>query len=233
VVAVGPPLDHKARRQRRAAICGLVAPAIYMLSLAIGGLAQSGGFSSLDDDISDLGAETASSPWVYNQIGANLTGILIVVFALGLWRALSPDVLGRVGSGALLLVGTAQFLEGFLRLDCRGIDAGCANTSWHADAHKMESRVAVVLFFVSPIVLALAFRHIDEWRDTWLPTLLAVPASIAASVVFSALGDGAATRAGTMVWLLWLGFVASRLLSRATAGNVQAGLAEGSAPLGA
>jgi hypothetical protein len=187
--------------------------------MAIGGLAQSDGFSSLDDDISDLGAETASSPWLYNQIGANLTGILIVVFALGLWRALSPDILGRVGSGILVALGIAQIFEGFLRLDCRGVDTGCMNTSWHADAHKLESRISAVLFFVAPIVLAFAFRRLQEWRGEWLPTLLAVPTFVAASIAFSAFGDGAATRAGTVAWLLWIAFLASRLLSKSKAEN--------------
>ena len=40
-----------------------------------------------NDDISDLGAITAASPWIYNQVGANLTGILVVLLGLGLWRA--------------------------------------------------------------------------------------------------------------------------------------------------
>jgi hypothetical membrane protein len=90
----------------------------------VGGLAQSDAYSSADDDVSDLGALTASSAWVYNQIGANLTGVLVMVLALGVWRALSPDLLGRIGAGALFLVGLGVFLDGFLRLDCQGIDRG-------------------------------------------------------------------------------------------------------------
>ena len=72
---------------RAAAVCGLVAPLTYVASLVFGGLAQPDEFSSADDDISDLGAETASNPWIYNQVGMNLTGILIVLFAVGLWLA--------------------------------------------------------------------------------------------------------------------------------------------------
>jgi hypothetical protein len=73
------------------------------------------------------------------QVGANLTGIRVLVFSLGLWRSVSPDLLGRLGAGGLILLGLAQFLEGFLRLDCQGIDAGCANTSWHSDGHRIVS----------------------------------------------------------------------------------------------
>jgi Protein of unknown function (DUF998) len=108
--------------------------------------------------------------WIYNQIGDNLTGILIILFGLGLWRALSPDVLGRIGAGALILGGLSLFLEGFFRLDCRGIDNGCTNDSWHSSAHKMDNRFLFV-FFAAALILAFAFRRIPEWRSLWLPSL--------------------------------------------------------------
>jgi hypothetical membrane protein len=197
-----------------AAICGLFAPVSYMVALLFGGLAQRDGFSNADDAISDLGADTASSPWIYNRICTNLTGILIFVFAVGLWRALSPVLLGRVGSGMLALLGVSLFLEGFFPLDCQGIDVGCENTSWQAEAHRWVSRITAVSFLTAPLVLAFAFRRIPGWRDTWLPTLAAVPVFFAASVVFSVIGAGASTRAGAVAWFLWLGFVALRLLNK-------------------
>jgi Protein of unknown function (DUF998) len=169
-------------------------------------------FSPADDDISDIGAKTADQAWLYNQIGANLNGLLIVAFASGLWRALGSGLLARLGGLALALVGVTRFLEGFLRLDCRGIDEGCENTSWQADAHGIESGIAAALFFLVPPVLAFAFRRLPEWRDLWLPTLLAVPIVVAASVVFSVIGDGAAVRAASITWFLWLGLLAWRLL---------------------
>ena len=199
---------------RIAAVCGLLPPLTATFAWVVGALAQPDAYSSADHDLSDLGAVTASSAWIYNQIGANLTGLLVIAFALGLWRALSPTVLGRVGAGALVIVGIGLFLDGIFRLDCRDIDTGCQNDSWHAEAHKMEGRVTTAAVLVAPIVLAFAFRRLPEWRDTWLPTLAAVPVSILAGIPFSALGDGAATRATTLTWLLWLAFVAFQLLRK-------------------
>jgi hypothetical protein len=160
---------------RAAAICGLLAPVTFVAGLLLGDLAQPDGFSPADDNISDIGAQTADQAWLYNQIGANLNGLLIIAFALGLWRALGPGLLARLGVLGLALLGVTRFLEGFLRLDCRGIDEGCENTSWQADAHGIESGVGAALFFLVPPVLAFAFRRLPEWRDLWLPTLLAVP----------------------------------------------------------
>jgi hypothetical protein len=206
---------------RLAAVCGLVAPLTSTVGWAVGGLAQPDAFSSADDDISDLGALTASSAWIYNQVGANLTGLLIIAFALGLWRALSPDVLGRAGAAALTIVGLGVFLDGLFRLDCQGIDVGCENDSWHASAHKMEARVTTAATVTAPFVLAFAFRRLPQWRDTWLPTLAAVPGSILVGILFSGLGDGAATRATTFAWVLWLAFVAFQLLRKGEGSRVR------------
>jgi hypothetical membrane protein len=206
---------------RLAAIGGLLAPVSYTAALLFGGLAQPDAFSSADDAISDLGADTASIPWIYNQIGMNLTGILIFVFALGLWRGLSPDLLGRIGAGLLLVQGATLFLEGYFTLDCQGIDVGCENTSWQAEGHRWVSRFTAVCLFAAPIVLAFAFRRLPRWRDAWLPTLLAVPFFIAASILGSIIGDGASTRAGAITWFVWLGFVALRLLQKSEEGGVR------------
>jgi hypothetical protein len=55
---------------RVAAFCGLLTPLTSTVGWLVGGYVQRNEYSSLDDDISDLGALTASHPWIYNQIGA-------------------------------------------------------------------------------------------------------------------------------------------------------------------
>ena len=198
--------------RRVAGACGLLAFVTFNLGWILGGFAQPAAYSVADDDISDLGAVTASSAWLYNQLAANLTGLLVIVLAIGLWSALSPDLLGRLGSVALIVAGAGTFLDGIFRLDCRGIDAACTNDSWHSHAHKIESGVTGAATLLAPLLLAFAFRRDPSWRSAWLPTLATVPAVILANVVFSAIGDGAATRAGTVVVFLWIAFVGLRLL---------------------
>src|SRR6478609_6846057 len=192
---------------RAAGICGVLAFVTSTVAWIAGGLAQPNAYSTANDDISDLGAITASSAWIYNQVGANLTAILVALLGLGLWRALSPDILGRLGAGLLVATGVSTFFDGIFRLDCRGIDANCNNVSWHSHAHKIESGFTAALTLLAPLVLALAFRRNAAWRDSWLPSLLTVPAVIAANVVFSAIGNGAAVRAGTVVVFVWIAFV--------------------------
>jgi hypothetical protein len=56
---------------------------------------------------------------------------------------------------------------------------------------QIEGRFTTAGIIAAPIILAFAFRRLPDWRDTWIPTLAAIPASLAAGVVFSTLGDGA------------------------------------------
>ena len=199
---------------RAAGICGLVAFVTFNVGWIAGGLAQPDSYSFADDDISDLGAMTAKSGWLYNQVGANLTGLLVVALALGVWRALSPDILGRMGAGALAVGGVGAFLDGIFRLDCRGIDAMCANDSWHSHAHKIESGVTGAATLIAPVILAFAFRRIPAWRDSWVPSLATIPAVLVGSIVFSLIGDGAATRAATVIVFVWMAFISVRLLQK-------------------
>jgi hypothetical protein len=201
---------------RVAGVCGLLALVTSTVGWVAGGLAQPGSYSPARDDISDLGAVTANSAWIYNQVGANLTGMLVAVLAIGLWRALSPDLLGRLGAASLFVAGAGSFLDGLFRLDCRGIDAACTNDSWHSHAHKVESGITAAALLVAPVLLALAFRRNPAWRGAWLPSLLVLPAIIVANAVFSAVGNGAATRAGTVVAFVWIAFVGARLLREST-----------------
>jgi Protein of unknown function (DUF998) len=206
---------------RAAGVCGLLVLVTVSVGWIGGAFAQPDAYSSTDDDLSDLGALTANKAWIYNQIGDNLAGILIILLGFGLWRALSPDVLGRIGAGAVMLTGLGIFLEGFLRLDCRGIDRGCTNESWHSSAHKMNNRFTVAASIAAPLILAFAFRRIPEWRGAWLPSLLAVPASLVCGLLFSVLGNGASVRASSLTLIAWYVFLAVWLIRTANARQVQ------------
>ena len=197
---------------RASAICGLAAPVTFVAGVALGDLVQPAAFSPVNDDISDLGALTATSPWLYNQVATNLTGILVIGFALGMWAALGRGILARIGVLGLIVVGAGMFFDGLFRLDCQGIDVACDNTSWHSSAHKIESGITATALLLTPLVLAFAFRRLPAWRRLWLPTLFATPALIATSAAFSAYGPGVASRVGSTVWFLWLALVALHLL---------------------
>ena len=54
------------------------------------------------------------------------------------------------------MVGVGRFLEGFLRLDCQGIDVACDNDSWHSSAHRVESGIAAAATFLASFAAAVS-----------------------------------------------------------------------------
>lgn len=210
------PTSHKRRvLERAAALSGLIAFVTFHLGWIAGDFAQRPAFSPAHADISHLGAMTAKSPWLENQVASNLSGLLIVALGVGLWLALSPSRLGRLGAATLAAGGVGLFLDGFLRLDCQPIDAGCSNDSWHSHAHKINSALLGLFWFGSLVLLALAFRRLPRWRDSWLLLLAAIPVVIVAPIPFSVLGSGAAQRAGDGFLMAAIAFIAFRLLKHA------------------
>ena len=187
------------RGNRLRGAIGIAAFAAFNIGWIAGDIAQPGTFSPANDDISDLGAVTATAPWLYNQIAANLSGLLVVALGVALWQALAPRRrwFHVLGTAAVVTTGIGTFLDGLFRLDCQGIDAGCVNDSWHAHAHKIESGVTAASLLLALLLLPFVLRRIPGAR--WKPLFAAIPLLLAANVVFSAVGDGAATRAGSFV----------------------------------
>jgi hypothetical membrane protein len=195
-------------------VCGLLAPVAFTVGWLLGGLAQPPAFSVLRHDVSDLGALTADRPWLYNQIGANLTGLLVLGLALGLWRVLPNQLWAHVGVAALAVSGAGQFLDGFLRLDCREIDAGCDDrtVSWHGLSHGIETVVTLASVLVAMFALAKAFERTERWADLRTPSFIA---GVGAAVTLFGLlpvGSGLAVLVASTIYFAWVALVAYRLL---------------------
>lgn len=211
---------------RISAWSGLLAPLVFTFGWVAGGLAQTDAYSAIDHAVSDLGASTADSPWLYNQIGANLTGLLVFALVMGLRKVLTFNGSGRVGIIALGVTGIGVFLDGWFRLDCRGIDASCdggyrADPSWHAIAHSVESLFTVLGLVVSVFALALAFRKSARWRGLWKASLGAGITTVVTLVGLAPVGQGLAFRVALSVWFAWLALVAYRLLTVAREPELQ------------
>lgn len=197
------------------AAAGLLAPVAFTVGWIAGGLAQPEAHSLTDDAVSDLGALTASSPWLYNQIGANLTGVLVVLLAVGLWRSGLAGAASRIGVIALGLTGIGLFFDGLFRLDCQAIDAGCGPVghSWNAIAHQIESVVTVLGLLVAVFALSRGFKKSPGWQDLSAISLAAGVTSVLAVIGLSFVGQGLGTLVALTVWFAWLALVSWRLMT--------------------
>ena len=201
-------------QSRLAAICGLLVPFVFTFGWLVGGLAQPASYDWTRHDISDLGALTADQPWIYNQIGANLVGLLLFVFAVGLWRALGPTRAPRIGVGLIAIAAIGEFLDGFLRLDCRAIDPGCAERTMSSLAvgHSVESSVTIISLLLAPFVLAYALRRLPAWADLSRPTLILGIATVVALFGLTLVAQGIGPRIGATILFVWVALLAYRLL---------------------
>jgi hypothetical protein len=210
------------RAQVLPAICGLLAGPVLVVGTVAGALAQPDEFSIVNHANSDLGADTADSPWLSNQLGSNLPGLLLFVFAIGLWRSLERHRSARIGSVLVAVAGVGVFLTGFLRLDCRQIDPGCEDSSWHAVAHNTVAGLTILALVLAPFVLARALKLTLRWRDLWVPTLAFGIGTIVAAVAGSAAGEGLGSLLPVLIWFIWIAVLAIRMLRLARGGGLGA-----------
>ena len=203
------------------AFCGLLAGPVLVMFWVVAVLAQPSAYSFVNHASSDLGADTAASPWIANQLGSNVPGLLLLVFAVGLWRSVGDHLSARIGSILVGVVGVGAFASGFLRLDCRQMDGNCEDTSWHAVGHNVNSGIVVLALVLAPFVLAGAFKRAPSWRDRWLVTLAVAIGIIPAAIVGGAIGEGLGQFLVQSLWFGWIALVALHMLglSRNTAGT--------------
>ncbi len=200
------------RAQVVSAICGLLAGPVLFVGTLAGALAQPDDFSLVNHANSDLGADTAESAWLSNQLGSNLPGLLLLVFGIGLWRSVGRHRSARIGSILVAVAGVSVFLTGLFRLDCRQIDQGCDNSSWHAAAHNTVAGLTVLALVLAPFVLARALKLSPQWRDLWVPTLAFGIGTIVAAVAGSVVGEGLGSLLAVFVWFIWITVLAIRML---------------------
>lgn len=194
------------------AVGGILAGPVLIAASWAATLAQPDQFSWINNPTSDLGADTADARWVSNQLGSNLSGILLITFAAALWQMLGRHWSARLGSVLVGAVGACLFLTGIFTLDCREIDAPCENASWQATSHLTVAGVTVLALFVSPFVVARAVRFSDGWQDLRAPSLILGALTVVASAVASAWGEGLGSYVAVIIWFAWLTLLAVRML---------------------
>lgn len=194
-----------------------------------GGLAQTNGYDWSRQEISDLGALTAQHAWIWNAADS-LSGLLVLIFAAGLYRVVRSDRAGRIGSVALGIVGAGSILDGLLREDCPlSTSASCQRLqdgpglSWHHQAHDIESVAVVIAILVAGFALASAFRRVEGLRGLRSYTLATSALMLVATAAYVALygnaGAGIAQRLLVLAFTAWIAILSLSMLKLGDAGG--------------
>jgi len=209
---------NQAGRLRLAAMAGLIGAVLFTLGWIAGGLLQPASYSWSAQEISDLGALTADHAWAWN-LADSLSGVLIALFAVGLYSSVASSSSGRIGAALIGVVGAGSVLDGLLREDCPlSTSQACQDLrdgpglSWHHQAHDIESVVVFVAILLAPFLLARAFRRSDELRGLRSYTLATGAALVAATAAYAVLygnpGGGIAQRLIATIFMAWIAALA-------------------------
>ena len=83
-----------------AGVCGITSPLVGLTTLVVA-TCSSSRFSWTENDISVLGVE-GSATMLFNW-GLILTGVLSLIFVIGLGKSLRSNRLGQLGMGSLMM----------------------------------------------------------------------------------------------------------------------------------
>ena len=105
------------RTLKIAAVCGISAPSVALVCI-LSAIASWSQFSWVDNALSDLGVQAGATALVFNS-GLVVTGLLCLVFAVGLFRFAGKRSIGKVGSvvfalACVALVCIGVFNESFV-----------------------------------------------------------------------------------------------------------------------
>jgi hypothetical protein len=154
------------RYQQVAAIAGLLAGPLFLVVALVLSFVQSGFMEELGWEVWPSGL--ALGPWGALQVVNFVTfGLLVIVFASGMGRALKPGRLAWVGPLLLALAGAAEALAAF------NTDAPGDPVSWHGQVHSVAT-AAFFTFLLTGYVATLVRRD-PLWRGARRYILLVVP----------------------------------------------------------
>lgn len=149
------------RTIRLLALCGMAAPLLFGLTVAIAGYLRPG-YSHSTQVMSELGETGAPYAIVMNIAGLAGTGLLMILFSLGLREGLGR---GRaVTAGSLLVAGAGAAYVAMAFFSC---DRGCVPVTAAGELHMLLGVAATVIALVSAFVFAFALKGVDGWGGYW------------------------------------------------------------------
>jgi len=202
-------------------LTGLIAFPFYLALIFILGALEPG-YSHLTTPMSLLGGVPGIQGLVFN-LGVATTGVLIIIFGIGLSQQLPARASARIGVGLLVLGGLGLIGAGYFHCN----DA-CRNVLSEPDLvgrlHLIMSLLAGMGTALAPFFFWAAMRLSEQWQAYANPTLIAAILANLPGITFwitiftgqrLEFIEGLLQRLGFIVVLIWIFFVAARLWRQA------------------
>lgn len=192
----------------------MAAPAVFTVLVIIAG-AYYPGYSHVTQAISELGGVAARNPLIQN-VNFFVSGILIVAFAVGLYRHL-----GRAGHsvfGVVLVGAFGLVISVHAFLPC---DAGCAFVSPVGSAHNVSGLAGFLSVTAGVFLVSRVFAVDRNWRSYRAYSMMTAIAGFASLVLWIALAkaarmqvmNGSLQRVFASIIFVWIEVIAVRLFA--------------------
>jgi hypothetical membrane protein len=198
------------RTQRLLAACGIVGPIAYAAVVAVLGWLRPN-YSHASKYMSELGEAGATNAWVMNLAGFGLLGVLIIAFALALYRGTEGGWHSRIGAALIAISGAALVGAAVFPRDPSGAEQTSIGMTHYVFSMIAGGGTTLALF-----ALAQAFKGDPRWSDYRGYTLATgiATAILGLALVSAAIEGwmGALQRIALAVPLVWMEVISIRLL---------------------
>lgn len=204
------------QRNRRAALCGILAPVLFTGAILLFAALRSD-YSHLNDAVSELGARGAPNALAWNLVGFVAVGLLIAVLAWGLFRDTgSWSALALAG-----LSGVSFAATGVFPADMADLAAPSSRM------HILMSLICFAAFVLGAFVLGWRLFRRPGWRGTAIASgTLGLLAVLTMPLREMDVPPGLAQRVSFGLYLAWIWLLALGLWRRPDAAPPGAGRIE-------
>lgn len=152
-------------KNKQYAIIGFLAPAIFWLTYFVMA-SQRSEYSYLTKAISELGSLDAPNKWTFNILGYTLTGVLISIFSIGLYKNIKSDNSSKLPFIGIFLSGIFMSISGIFPGD---FDNRQSTTML---LHMAGSFGSYIFFLIGAFTYPKLMNKTDYWKRAKKPTLI-------------------------------------------------------------
>ena len=148
-------------------IIGIAAPIVFLITyLTLASIRPE--YSMFTKAISELGSLDAPNKWLWNSFGYILPGMLITVYAIGLYKNVAVTKSSKLPLYGILLSGIFMTISGIFPGD---FDNRQSTTML---LHTLASFGSYIFFLIGALAYPKIMNQTDYWKRAKKPTLIFV-----------------------------------------------------------
>lgn len=192
-------------------IIGMLAPFVFFVTYTIMALSRPE-YSLLTKAVSELGSLDAPNKWIWNIFGYIVPGILISIYAIGLFKRVADKKANKLPLYGILLSGSFMALSGIFPGD---FDDRASLTML---LHTIGSFGSYLFFLVGAFTYPKQMKKTTYWKAAIKPTLIFTYLTIVfgAWVFFFPNIPALGQRIVFFFYFLWIFYTAIKLYSQPT-----------------